>query len=185
VTDDRPLRADARRNRERLLAAADHAFRRHGVNASLDDIARAAGVGIGTLYRHFPTRDDLILALVAADLDRVAALADEYADRTDALERWLDELVRHTIAYRGLAEAVVAATDSPTALGACCDRVHGAGARLVRREQQRGTLRSDADPDDVIDLANAIAWLTEGERSPRRRRRLLRLAIDGLRATAA
>ena len=142
----------------------------------------AANVGIGTLYRHFPTRDDLIGTLVAADLERVAALADELAaeDSDDVLERWLGELVAHTVTFRGLAEAVVTATGGATAFGAACQRVHSAGTRLVRREQQRGTMRNDVDADDAIDLANAIAWATQHDDDDRRRRRLVRVCVDGL-----
>jgi AcrR family transcriptional regulator len=186
-TTDPHLRADARRNRDRLLAAAHEAFQRHGVSASLDDVAKTAHVGIGTLYRHFPTRDDLIAALVTADLERVAALADELATHDDAevLGRWLGELVDHTASYRGLAEAVLAAGGDPTTrFGGACERLHTAGARLVRREQQRGTVRTDVDPHDVLDLANAIAWATDNTTDALRRRRLLRINIDGLRATS-
>ena len=81
--------------------------------ASMDDIARQAGVGIGTLYRHFPSRDDLILALVADDLERLAARADELraGGNADAVERWLQELIRHNLTYRGLAESIADAVD--------------------------------------------------------------------------
>ena len=184
---DRQLRADARRNRDRLLAAAHDAFRRHGVSASLDDVARNAGVGIGTLYRHFPTREDLIAALVDTDLERVAALADDLArdDADDGLERWLVELVAHTATYRGLADAVLTATNDRTAFGGACERVHAAGAALVRREQERGVVRPDIEPGDVIDIANAIAWATEDARDLGRRRRLVRISVDGLRTPRA
>lgn len=178
------LRADARRNRDRLLTAAGAAFRRHGVAASLDDIARSAGVGIGTLYRHFPTRNDLVAALVQVDLERVSALADELGadESADVLARWIDELVRHTVMYRGLAETVAATTGDTSAFGRACERVHSAGGRLVKREQHRGIVRADVRPDDVIGLANAIASVTEGDRDRRRRRRLIGLLIDGISA---
>ena len=132
-----PLRADARRNRQRLLDVAHEAFMETGVTASMDDIARRAGVGSGTLYRHFPTRDALILALVADDLERLAALADELRSRdpSNGLESWLAELVEHNRTYRGLAESIIASTGKPTPLGAACDRLHNAGAALVRDAQ--------------------------------------------------
>jgi AcrR family transcriptional regulator len=178
------LRADARRNRDRLLSAAGEAFRRDGVAASLDEIARSAAVGIGTLYRHFPTRNDLVAALVQVDLERVAELADEFCadESSDVLARWIDELVRHTVVYRGLAETVAATTGDASTFGRACECVHSAGGRLVRREQQRGNVRADVRPDDVIALANAIATVTQGDRDRRRRRRLIGLLIDGLRA---
>jgi AcrR family transcriptional regulator len=177
-----PLRADARRNRQRLLDVAHEAFVANGVTASMDDIARRAGVGSGTLYRHFPTRDSLILALVADDLERLAALADELRsrDQSDALESWLAELVEHNRTYRGLAESTIAATGKPTALGAACDRLHAAGAALVRDAQEHGTVRSDITPNDAIDLAAAVAWMTQHDPDSHRCKALLQVAIDGL-----
>ena len=177
-----PLRADARRNRQRLLDVAHGAFVENGVTASMDDIARRAGVGSGTLYRHFPTRDSLILALVSDDLERLAALADEQRSREqpDALESWLAELVEHNRTYRGLAESTIASAGKPTPLGAACDRLHAAGAALVRDAQAHGTVRSDITPNDVIDLAAAVAWLTQHDSDSRRCKVLLQVAIDGL-----
>jgi AcrR family transcriptional regulator len=179
-----PVRADARRNRERLLAIAHEAFLEHGVRASMDDIARRAGVGPGTLYRHFPTREDLILALVARDLDTVAALAAELRDSGDelALDRWLAALVSHNVTYRGLAEAVIASLGRPTPLGAACDRLHAAGAVLVAGGQAAGTIRADLDPHGVIALAAAVASTTEHDTDDRRRTVMLRVVLDGLHA---
>ncbi len=176
------LRADARRNRQRLLEIAHEAFVENGVSASMDDIARRAGVGSGTLYRHFPTRDALILALVADDLERLATLADELraANAPDALERWLAELVEHNRTYRGLAESIIAATGQPTALGAACDRIHTAGQALVTEAQRIGTVRADIAPRDTIDLAAAVAWITQADPDSRRSKTLLQVAIDGL-----
>jgi AcrR family transcriptional regulator len=178
------LRADARRNRDHLLSAADDAFRRDGVAASLDEIARSAGVGIGTLYRHFPTRNDLIARLVQVDLERVSALADELCadESSDVLARWLDELVRHTVVYSGLAETVAAAIGDASTFGRACERVHSAGARLVKREQQRGIVRADVRPDDIISLANAVASVTQGDRDRRRGTRLIGVLVDGVSA---
>ena len=180
----RPLRTDARRNRERLLEVAHEAFEAHGVDASLDEIARRAGVGIGTLYRHFPTREALIEALISADIERLVTLADQVIadDAPDGVERWMGALARHGITYRGLAESLVAAAGAATSLGELCDRVHAAGAAVVRHAQQRGALRTDVDPNDATDLATAIAWLSERDPDDRRRRRLLRIAVDGLHA---
>jgi AcrR family transcriptional regulator len=176
------LRADARRNRQRLLEIAHEAFVENGVSASMDDIARRAGVGSGTLYRHFPTRDALILALVADDLERLTTLADELraSDAPDALERWLVELVEHNRTYRGLAESIIAATGQPTALGAACDRIHTAGQELVIQAQRTGTVRPDVAPGDAIDLAAAVAWITQHDPDNRRSKRLLQVATDGL-----
>ena len=178
------LRRDAQRNRQCLLDVADQAFGKHGVQASLDEVARRAGVGIGTLYRHFPTREALVEALVAADLERVAALADGLAGDTLAgIDGWLAELADHSVTYRGLAEALVTATGTSSALGDACTRLHDAGRELVRRAQRHGVVRDDADPSDAVDLASSIAWLTERDADTERRQRLLRAAVDGLRTT--
>src|SRR4029450_7703284 len=114
----RHLRSDALRNRERLLEVAHEAFEAHGVEASLDDIARRAGLGIGTLYRHFPTREALIEALISADVERLVMLAEQRVgdEAGDALERGLDALARHGITYRGLAESLVVADGAATSL---------------------------------------------------------------------
>lgn len=182
-TKARPLRTDAQRNRQRLLEVAHTAFEEHGLDASLDEIARRAGVGIGTLYRHFPTRNALIGSLISADIERLAALADQHVldDTPDGVEQWLWALARHGVTYRGLAESFVAAAGAGTALGGLCDRLHTAGAALVRHAQLRGRLRSDFDPVDAVDLATAIAWITESDPDDQRRRRLLDIAIKGLR----
>jgi len=179
----RPLRTDARRNRQRLLEVAHEAFEQHGIDASLDEIARRAGVGIGTLYRHFPTRDVLIEALISVEAERLDRLAEQLVadDAPDGVDVWLDALVRHGITYRGLAESLVVAAGAGTTLGDLCDRMHAAGSAVVRHAQQRGDLRSDVDPVDAVDLAAAIAWLTERDPGDERRRRLLRTAVDGLR----
>jgi AcrR family transcriptional regulator len=181
------LRADARRNRRRLLEIAHEAFVENGVSASMDDIARRAGVGSGTLYRHFPTRDALILALVADDLERLTTLADELraSDAPDALERWLAELVEHNRTYRGLAESIIAATGQPTALGAACDRIHTAGQALVIQAQRIGTVRADVAPGDAIDLAAAVAWITQYDPDNRRSKLLLQVATDGLHTSSS
>ena len=151
----------------------------------MDEIARRAGVGVGTLYRHFPSRDDLILALVADDLERLATRADELRAGTDAdaVELWLVELIRHNLTYRGLAESIADAVARHTALGAACVRLHDAGAALVRKQQDDGTIRSDIDPHVPIDLAAAVAWSTQDAGENGRRAALLQVTMDGLRAS--
>jgi AcrR family transcriptional regulator len=101
ITSSRPLRTDARRNRDRLLAVAHTAFEEDGVAASLDDIARGAGVGIGTLYRHFPTRSALIESLISVDIERLVDLASRLVDEEarDGVDQWLGALARHGITY--------------------------------------------------------------------------------------
>jgi AcrR family transcriptional regulator len=140
-------------------------------------------VGIGTLYRHFPTRDALIEALISADIERLAALAGQLVtdDAPDGVEQWLDAVARHGVTYRGLAESLVVAAGAETTLGELCDRLHTAGAAVVRHAQRRRALRTDIDPADAVDLTAAIAWITERDPGDVRRHRLLRIAVDGLR----
>ncbi|MEU0219781.1 helix-turn-helix domain-containing protein [Streptomyces sp. NPDC006265] len=185
----RPMRADARRNHERLLAVAAEAFAEHGEGASLDDIAKRAGVGSGTLYRHFPTRQAL---LEAAYLDRVEAIAAragvlaEELPPGEALGEWLYELGAGMIRMRGLKVLLgPAVTDSGGSLvnTACGDSVRAAAGRLVRAAQAEGTLRTDVEPSDVLRLAHGMATASElADGEDRHLRRYLTLLIEGLGA---
>ncbi|KJE23242.1 transcriptional regulator, TetR family [Frankia torreyi] len=160
---ERHLRADARRNYERLLTAAAAVFREQGVDAALDEVARQAGVGNATMYRHFPTRQDLIVAVYSDEVDALCArgeslLSDQRAD--DALFMWLHDLVRFVGDKRELALALGADVDSASRSG-LFNRWHSAMYRtvtaLVVQEQQRGTLRDDVDGWDLLVLVNGIA----------------------------
>ncbi|KOV95958.1 TetR/AcrR family transcriptional regulator [Streptomyces sp. NRRL B-3648] len=188
MTQGRPMRADARRNYERLLKVAAEAFAEHGENASLDDIAKRAGVGSGTLYRHFPTRRAL---LEAAYVDRIEALgvrADELAARLppgEALMEWLYELAVRTLQVRGMKALLGSAvTDDggAAALTVCGTVVKGAAGRLVVAAQAEGTLRRDLEPVEVLRLAHGVATAAElagaGEREIRR---YLGLLAEGIR----
>jgi AcrR family transcriptional regulator len=180
------LRADARRNREALLAAAEAVFSERGATASMDDIARRAGVGIGTLYRHFPTREAL---LAAACDERLLALAERgealaaSAAPAQAFATFLDALVQHACTYRGLAASfgVVLQSDAPG-----CHATTEACRRLLHRAQAAHELRRDVEFDDVVCVVAAISLAAQaGSRDARRTRRLLALFVDGLRAPAA
>ncbi|GGW85824.1 TetR/AcrR family transcriptional regulator [Streptomyces lomondensis] len=182
----RPMRADARRNYERLLAVAVEAFAEHGEGASLDDIAKRAGVGSGTLYRHFPTRRAL---LEAAYLDRIEALAARAdalaAERApgEALGEWLYELGVGMIRMRGLKALLgPAVTEGDSAVAtACGDSVRSAAGRLVRAAQREGTLRPDVEPIDVLRLAHGVATASElADGEGRHIRRYLGLLTEGL-----
>jgi AcrR family transcriptional regulator len=187
LTATRPLRADARRNRARLLDAADAAFADHGTSASLEDVARRAGVGIGTLYRHFPTRDDLVEAVIHDGVDDLVALADRLLDDDDplaALRTWLRALVDHAARYRGLATALVAAgCGGEGRLTEACHRQEAAADALVARARSTGRLREDVTTSDVLDLVSALAWLAEQGRRDTADDRLLDLILDGVRPT--
>lgn len=166
MTQAKPMRADARRNYERLLKAAAEAFAEHGEGASLDDIAKRAGVGSGTLYRHFPTRQAL---LEAAYVDRVEALgarADAIARELppgEALWRWLRELTEGMIQVRGLKALLgsAVADGGSVAATACGTWLVGASERLVRAARAEGTLRADVEPIDLLRLAHGVATASE------------------------
>lgn len=182
----RPLRADAARNRGLLLGAARAAFRRHGVAASLDDVARSAGVGPGTLYRHFPTRDALVLGVIDDGLTEIHRLGTELLEDPeplDALQCWLDAYIEQGSMFEGLARTL--ASPPPVASkDSTCQLARRAGAALVERAVETGTVRSDIGINDVLDVAAAIAWVGEGQqRDAGQRQRLLRIVIDGLRAS--
>ncbi|NUW37805.1 TetR/AcrR family transcriptional regulator [Nonomuraea sp. SMC257] len=179
------LRADARHNHDQLLAAARAAFAEHGTEASLRDIARRAGVGIGTLYRHFPTREALLQALMRARFDalgqRASGLLAEPSPR-EALLTWLEEVAAGSATYRGLPESVMTALrDEGSELHASCAAMREAGARLLERAQAEEAVRADVTIEELLALAAGTAWA--GEQSPGRpemARRLLRLAMTGL-----
>jgi AcrR family transcriptional regulator len=184
MTSVRPMRADAARNRRLLLAAARDAFARSGVTASLDDVAKAAGVGPGTLYRHFPNRDALVLAVIDEGLMDLHRLGDELAgsaDPLDSLRQWLAAYVAQASMFDGLARTLA---NAPTESSSACRMSREAGAELVSRAVAAGAIRADTDIADVLDLGAAIAWVGEQpERGQAQRARLLAIVIDGLRVT--
>ncbi|GAA2428136.1 helix-turn-helix domain-containing protein [Streptomyces glaucus] len=183
----RPMRADARRNYQRLLEAAAEAFAEQGENASLDDIAKRAGVGSGTLYRHFPTRQALLEAAYVDRIEAIAARAGALAAELppgEALTEWLHELGVGMIQVRGLKALMGAAvTDGgPAVVTACGDSVKDAAARLVGAAQREGTLRRDVEPIEVLRLAHGVATASElADGQGRCIRRYLSLLTEGLR----
>ncbi|MFF2065831.1 TetR/AcrR family transcriptional regulator [Streptomyces sp. NPDC058200] len=181
-TGARPLRADAARNRRAVIDAARDAFDRYGVTASLDDIARAAGVGPGTLYRHFPARDDLILAVLdngLADLHRLGVQLLDEPDPLRAVSRWLDAYVEQCGMFEGLAQTLVR---PPAHESSNCQLATGAGTALIRRAADAGALRTDVDADEVRQLVAAVACVGgQLPPDPDRRTRLLHMMLDGIR----
>ncbi len=184
----RPLRADARQNREKLLSAALAAFARSGADASLDAIARDAGVGIGTLYRHFPTREALVLAAYRHEVDQLCEAATELLDSLPpdrALREWMDRVARYVIAKQGLADALKAATAADTApLPAVYGQVLTALEALLDAGARAGTIRSDLSADDVMRAMSGLMQLNPHSDWQDQARRLLDLLMDGLRAGA-
>ncbi|WP_069621855.1 TetR/AcrR family transcriptional regulator [Streptomyces niveus] len=180
----RPMRADARRNYERVLGEARAAFAEHGTDASLEDVARRAGVGIGTLYRHFPTRQALMSAVfqeaLADLLDRSRELAG--SDRPcHALVAWLRALITHAGEYRGLSRALMSASyDASSGLTQCSTKLRTAGELLLVRAQMSGDVRADTSIDDLMQLTNAIALAAEqAPDDPELADRLLTLTLTG------
>jgi AcrR family transcriptional regulator len=189
LDEPRALRADARRNYDRLIRAADAQFTERGADASLEDIARRAGVGIGTLYRHFPTRDDLIAKVLfqgtAAVVARGRALLDAASPAT-ALAQWLRELVTYVTTYRGLTAALATSyVGTGTQLCSNCEQITEAGGALLARAQAAREIRRDAEVREVILTAHSAAWIAEQTKDPAAVDRLLGILFDGLRAPVA
>jgi AcrR family transcriptional regulator len=182
--DDVPrMRADARRSRAKLLDAATAAFAEHGADAPLDDIARRAGVGIGTLYRHFPTRLDLQAAVFRSQVQSVCDTADELvatATPEQAFAGWLRALGGYLVTKRGLSSSLIAGLGRDSELiTTCWKAMHDTADRLLSHAQDAGVLRPDVTADDVLRLVHGIVVSTE--RSPEQADRLLSLMFDGLR----
>ena len=183
----RAQRADAKRNVERLLEAARDAIARDGPDASLDDIARDAGVGSGTLYRHFPTRVALLEAVYRGEVERLCAEGDRLLDSDtepgEALSEWLRAYVTVGAMKRGLMGPLTTALGQDSDLFATCKAmVMTTGGRLVERAQEAGGIRDDVELTDILTLVSAIAHAGELTRDQSGlSERLLAVAIDGLR----
>ncbi|GAA2148142.1 TetR/AcrR family transcriptional regulator [Glycomyces algeriensis] len=188
MPDTRPLRADAARNRGLLLAAAADEFAEHGLDASVTDIARRAGVGKGTVFRHFPTKDDLIAAIL---IDRMEALSDlgerlcEAADAGEALREFLTAaaMQRQERDLSFLAEASASLNE----VGRARDRMLAAVDALADRAREHGMLRDDVTGADVFLLMCAPNYVAGyvPDASPDLWRRYLQLILDGLRPEGA
>ncbi|NGO71699.1 TetR/AcrR family transcriptional regulator [Streptomyces boncukensis] len=185
-------RADARASRERLLAAAREVFAESGPDASLNEVAKRAGVGPGTLYRHFPRRQALLAALLQDRVEKLRTLAGALsapdADPDDALARWLHAFLAHARVNQGLGGTLL--TEEPSlaeeleALGLDCHRtIRDAAARLLDRAQRHGTARADLSAGDVVQLVAGIALSTARTGEPDRSERLLGLVLDAVWCT--
>lgn len=181
----RPQRADARRNHDRLLEAARAVFGEQGPEAPLEEVARRAGVGIGTLYRHFPTRDALVTAIFFERIETSRSRAAELAateSPVDALSAWLREQLDEAAALRGLGAAamnIMLCEAEPQA----CAPMREAGAALLARAQAEGQVRRDTDIDDLLHLVVGIGLATEdAPDGAALADRLFALMLDGVRA---
>jgi AcrR family transcriptional regulator len=184
---ERRMRADARRSHQALLAAATTAFAENGADAPLEDIARRAGVGIGTLYRHFPTRLDLQAAVFRSQVDSVCARAEDLLEGQlpeQAFAGWIRALAAYLVTKRGLSKALIAALGRDSELiSTCWVAMRDTADRLLARAQEAGVVRPDVTGMDVMRLVHGVVVATE--QAPDQADRLLSLLLDGLRATPA
>lgn len=182
----RPLRRDAARNRQRVLTAASEVFTERGLDVSLDEVARHAGVGVGTVYRRFRTKEDLVEALFVQRIDAVAALAEEAAKAPDpwsGLVGFLEEAAEMLAGDSGLRQLLMFATYGGDRVWYARQRNAPLVTRLVERVQAAGQLRSDLQPTDIPFILFMLAEATQFARqvSPEIWRRYLALVLDGLR----
>ena len=184
----RMLRADASRNRVRLLEAAADAFAVKGSGVPLEDVAQAAGVGIGTLYRHFPTRDSLIEAVYRHEVDLLSERADELLETLppdQALAAWLQLFVRHVATKRGMLAALKSIIGSDkTFFEQSRAQAVAAATKILDAGVAAGTIRADIDGSDLLRAVGGICMSTDQERSEASER-LVGLLFDGLRHGAA
>jgi AcrR family transcriptional regulator len=179
---ERPKRADARRNYEKVLAAAREAFAEGGESTALEEIARRAGVGIGTLYRHFPTRQALVEALYLDEVEEVCRSAAELevADPWEALNRWFERFIGYIATKRALTHELLNYLDYDAPLFRDCRaQLFAAGEPLLERAQEAGVVRSDVNIAQVIQMVIGIAKTPASE--PGEIEHLVRIALDGLR----
>src|SRR4051795_6758554 len=164
----RPKRADARRNYDKVLAAAREAFAEGGESTALEEIARRAGVGIGTLYRHFPNRQALVEALYVGEVEEVCRTAEqlEAADPWEAFETWLERVVAYIGTKRALAAELMNFLDPDALLFKTCrESLYAAGEPLLKHAQDAGVVRPDVTIADVMQMVIAIAKLPAADPS--------------------
>ena len=188
---ERPMRADAQRNYAKLLSAASAAFAESGADdVSLEGIARRAGVGIGTLYRHFPTRQALLEAVYQDQAEQLAARADELLrsdSPAEAFAAWLHALLAFSSTKRSLTAAMVATLGKDSQLMSTCSKlIKDSADALLARAQQAGAVRVDVNSTDVIRLMHGVSMVTEyAPGDPGQADRMLALILDGLRPQPA
>jgi AcrR family transcriptional regulator len=184
----RPLRADARENREKILAAAVAAFAESGAGVPLETIAQQAGVGIGTLYRHFPTREALVLEAYRSEVEHLCDAAPDLLGAMPpdaALREWMTRFVGYVAAKRGMADALHQVMSSNTLFAGTREQIVAALSLLLRAGADAGTIRADIDADDVFRAMGGV-WMIPAEGGWQdQARRLLDLLTDGLRYGAS
>ena len=178
----RPKRADARRNYEKVLAAAREAFAEGGESTALEEIARRAGVGIGTLYRHFPNRQALLEALYVNEVEEVCRSAAELegADPWEALNDWFESLIAYLATKQALAGELLNYVERDAPLFQMCrTSLYAAGEPLLARAQEAGVVRADVEFPEVMQMVMGIAKIPASD--PGQIEHILRIALDGLR----
>lgn len=190
MSTTRPLRQDAARNRERLVHAAHEVFRRRGLGAPLEDVAREAGVSIGTLYNRFPGRSELVDAAMGPLAQRAVAMAERDARAADPWQGFAS-FVEHTCAlcadHRGYADMYRSGIPDTPVVTAAKKRLGALKTRILNRAKDAGVLRADIETTDVVLIVWAIAGTSDATRdiAPEYWRRQLALVLDGLRPAAA
>jgi AcrR family transcriptional regulator len=181
----RPLRADAQRNRDALVEVAAAAFARDGIDASLEEIARTAGVGIGTLYRHFPNRDTLLEAVFRRNVDDIAAQADELLDTMpgdQALAEWMNRFVRYVATKKGLAGHLKSVVSADAEIFAYSHaKMDDVMKRLVDAAIAEGSIRRDVDYQDVLKGLSGVCMMSDVPGWQDQACRISALLMDGLR----
>jgi AcrR family transcriptional regulator len=184
-SDGRKPRADAQRNRERILEVAKRAFTRSGADTSLDDIAKQAGVGPGTLYRHFPTREELLKAVYRNELENLATAEEKFAETmppVEALRAWLLLFVDAVAAKQIIAPALnTLVGDHKKVFEASYAQMHEAIRRLVKRAVKSGDIRKDLDPMDLLRALVGVANVASSPDWQQSARRLVDILIAGSR----
>lgn len=180
----RPLRADAARNRERVLEAAKIVLGAGGPDASLEAVAREAGVGIGTLYRHFPNREALFEAVYRREVEQLVEFAGQMADNPApvvALRRWLHASVEFVATKKGMVAALAIVASGSTELAVySSERLTGAVGGLMNRGIAAGDLRDDVSPGDVLRMLVALCYGSDAPGWQENVLRLLDVFVDGL-----
>jgi AcrR family transcriptional regulator len=186
LTPARPKRADARRNYEKVLAAAREAFMEGGASTSLEEIARRAQVGIGTLYRHFPTRQALLEAVYVDEVEELSRSAADFAELPpwDALVAWLHRFVAYLATKQALAQELLNYVDrGADVFQTCRASLYAAGEPLLERAQRAGVVRTDTDLTEIIQMVGGIAKIPAS--APGQIDHILEMALDGLRYPSA
>ncbi len=185
MTNRRKPRADAQRNRERILETAREAFTRSGANISLDEVAKHAGVGPGTLYRHFPTRDALLAAVYETEVGKLAAAARTFSEAmapADALRAWMLLFVDYIAAKQIIAPALNTMVGGPAKLyEASGDQIKRAIGNLVGRAVATGDVRADLDPLDLLRALVGVSNVASGPDWQQSARRLVDILVAGSR----